>query len=132
MDNAQSKNIKLSIQGSHNCIGIGKGVLIAMGCPSHVSLKISDAKDSISVFPCDEDDIMSFRVPTKILSDRRCVMRINSKKFVHGLMLSNDMDATKTYTFDGEYVKDKNMAVFSLVDHKEFFRSKAEKATSEE
>ena len=132
MDNAQSKNIKLSIQGNHNCIGIGKGVLIAMGCPSHVSLKISDAKDSISVFPCDEDDIMSFRVPTKILSDRRCVMRINSKKFVHGLMLSNDMDTTKTYIFDGEYVKDKNMAVFSLVDHKEFFRSKAEKATSEE
>ena len=59
-------------------------------------------------------------------------MRIISKKFVHCLMLSNDMDTTKTYTFDGEYVKDKNMAVFSLVDHKEFFRSKAEKATSEE
>lgn len=132
MDNAQSKNIKLSIQGNHNCIGIGKGVLIAMGCPSHVSLKISDTKDSISVFPCDEDDIMSFRVPAKLLTNRSCVMRINSKKFVHGLMVSNDMDTTKTYTFNGEYVKDKNMAVFSLVEHKEFYRSRTEKSTPEE
>lgn len=43
-------------------------------------------------------------------------MRINSKRFVHGIMRSNGMDITRTYTLSGEYLKDKNIAVFSLVD----------------
>ena len=68
------------------------------------------------MFPCDEDDVMSFRVPVRLFSDHSCVMRINSKRFVHGLMRSNNMDVTRTYTLSGEYVPDKNVAVFSLVD----------------
>lgn len=115
---AEDRNdlIELSLQGARNCISIGKGVIRALGKPSHVSLKISDSNDSISVFPCDEDDVMSFRVPTKLFSDHKCVMRINSKRFVHGIMKSNDLDTSRTYTLSGEYLKDKNTAVFSLVD----------------
>lgn len=93
-----------------------KGVIRALGKPSHVSLKISDNNDSISVFPCDEDDVMSFRVPAKLFSDHKCVMRINSKRFVHGIMKSNDLDISRTYTLSGEYLQNKNTAVFSLVD----------------
>lgn len=107
--------IEMSLQGARNCISIGKGVIKALGTPTHVSLKISDSHDSISVFPCDEDDVMSFRVPTKLFSDHRCVMRINSKRFIHGIMSANDLDITKTYTLSGEYLKDMNIAVFSLV-----------------
>ena len=92
-----------------------QGVIKALGTPSHVSLKISDSHDSISVFPCDEDDVMSFRVPTKLFLDHRCVMRINSKRFIHGIMKANDLDITKTYTLSGEYLKDMNIAVFSLI-----------------
>ena len=115
---AEDRNdlIELSLQGARNCISIGKGVIRALGKPSHVSLKISDSNDSISVFPCDEDDVMAFRVPTKLFSDHKCVMRINSKRFVHGIMKSNDLDTSRTYTLSGEYLKDKNTAVFSLVD----------------
>lgn len=120
MDKAVSEEttyiIEMTIQGGRNCISIGKGVIRALGEPSHVSLKISDNHDSISVFPCDEDDVMAFRVPTKLLIDHHCVMRINSKRFVHGIMRSNGMDITRTYTLSGEYLKDKNIAVFSLVD----------------
>lgn len=107
--------IEMSLQGARNCISIGKGVIRALGAPTHVSLKISDTHDSISVFPCDEDDVMAFRVPTKLLKDHRCVMRINSKRFIHGIMRANDLDITKTYTLSGEYIKDKNTAIFSLV-----------------
>ena len=39
-----------------NCIGIGRGVIKALGFPTHVSLKVSDSHNSISVFSCDEDD----------------------------------------------------------------------------
>lgn len=112
----RNEQIELSVQGARNCISIGKGVIRALGKPSHVSLKISDSNDSISVFPCDEDDVMAFRVPTKLFLDHKCVMRINSKRFVHGIMKSNDLDTSRTYTLSGEYLKDKNTAVFSLVD----------------
>lgn len=59
---------------------------------------------------------MAFSVPKKLLVDHKCVMRINSKRFVHGIMKSNDLDTSRTYTLTGEYLEDKNIAVFSLVD----------------
>ena len=108
--------IEMSLQGIENRFGIGKDVIRALGNPSHVSFKVSDAYDSISVFPCDEDDVMSFKVPEKLFTDKRCVMRISSKKFVHGLMQANDLDITRTYTLPGEYLEDINTAVFSLAD----------------
>ena len=112
----KSHVIEMTLQGARNCISVGKGVIRALGEPSHVSLKISDNHDSLSVFPCDEDDVMAFRVPVKLLTDHHCVMRINSKRFVHGIMRSNNMDITRTYTLSGEYIKGMNTCVFSLVD----------------
>ena len=108
--------IELSLQGARCCIGVGKAVIKALGTPTHVSLKISDTHDSISVFPCDEDDVMSFRVPTRLFSDHRCVMRINSKKFVQGIMSANNLDTNRTYTLSGDYLEDRNIAVFSLAE----------------
>ncbi len=120
MDKATTEDkayvIEMTLQGARNCISIGKGVIRALGSPTHVSMKISDTHDSLSVFPCDEDDIMAFRVPVKLFKDHKCVMRINSKKFVHGIMRTNDLDITKTYVLSGEYFADINTAVFSLAD----------------
>ena len=112
----RSGAIELSILGARCCIGVGQGVIRALGNPTHVTMKISDSHDSLRMFPCDEDDVMSFRVPVRLFCDHSCVMRINSKRFVHGLMRSNNMDVTRTYTLSGVYVPDKNVAVFSLVD----------------
>lgn len=106
--------IEMTLQGARNTISVGKGVIRALGCPSHISLKISDTNDSISIFPCDEDNVMSFRVPEKLLVDHHCVMRIFSKKFVQGIMRMNDLDNTKTYNLVGSYLKAQNTAVFSL------------------
>ena len=108
--------IEITLQGANYCISVGKGVIRAMGSPSHISLKISDDHGSISVFPCEEEDVMAFRVPDKLFLDHRCVMRINSKRFVHGLMKTNDLDITRTYILSGEYLKGKNTAVFSLLE----------------
>lgn len=112
----KNSGIELSLQGARNCISIGKGVIRALGKPSHISLKISDSHDSISVFPCDEDDVMSFRVPDKLFIDHRCVMRINSKQFVQGIMNTNDLDSTQTYILSGDYLQSQNVTVFSLVE----------------
>ena len=108
--------IEMTLQGARCCISIGKGVIKALGKPSHVSIKISDSHDSLSVFPCDEDDVMAFRVQLKLFTDHRCVMRINSKQFVHGIMRTNQMDTSKTYVLSGEFLEEKNTAVFSLVE----------------
>lgn len=107
---------ELTLQGARCCISVSKGVIKALGKPSHVSIKISDNHDSLSVFPCDEDDVMAFRVPVKLFTDHKCVMRINSKRFVHGIMKTNQMDISKTYVLSGEYLEEKNTAVFSLVE----------------
>lgn len=125
----KSGGIEMSLQGARNCISIGKGVIRALGKPSHISLKISDAHDSISVFPCDEDDVMSFRVPAKLFSDHRCVMRISSKRFVQGIMSTNDLDSTRTYVLSGNYLRSQNAAVFSLADGV-MLRNKESKATA--
>lgn len=106
--------IEMTLQGARCCISIGKGVIKALGKPSHVSIKISDSHDSLSVFPCDEDDVMAFRVPLKLFTDHRCVMRINSKQFVHGIMRTNQMDTSKTYVLSGEFLEEKNTAVRPL------------------
>lgn len=108
--------IEMTLQGARNTISVGKGVIRALGCPSHISLKISDTNDAISIFPCDEDNVMSFRVPEKLLVDHHCVMRIFSKRFVQGIMRMNDLDNTKTYNLVGSYLKAQNTAVFSLRD----------------
>ncbi len=115
---SEEKNlpIELTLQGAKYCISISKGTMRALGPPSHVSLKVNEAIDSISVFPCDDDDPMAFRVPDKLLSDRSCVMRINSKQFVHSIMRANNLDITRTYSLAGRYLKEENTAVFSLVD----------------
>lgn len=106
-----SYKIDMTIQGERNT---SKGVIRALGCPSHISLKVSEMKDSISIFPCDEDDVMSFRVPEKLLVDHHCVLRIFSKKFVHGIMMINDLDIKRTYYIVGVYLEEQNTAVFSL------------------
>ena len=86
--------IEMTLQGARCCISIGKGVIKALGKPSHVSIKISDSHDSLSIFPCDEDDVMAFRVPLKLFTDHRCVMRINSKEFTSG---SEQMEVLKSH-----------------------------------
>lgn len=61
-------------------------------------------------------DITGYKETYKRPEMLKCVMRINSKRFVHGIMKSNDLDISRTYTLSGEYLQNKNTAVFSLVD----------------
>lgn len=116
MSEEKTNAIELVLMGAGYRISIGKGVIRALGMPSHVSVKVSDTFDSLSVFACDEDNIMAFRVPSKLFKDSRCCMLIHSKQFVHGIMRLNGFDVTKSYLFTGEYLADKNIAVFPLMD----------------
>lgn len=108
--------IEITLQGSKNCISVSRGVIRALGRPTHVSIKVTDKLDSISFFPCDENDDMSFRVPSKFFTDHSCMMRINSKQFIQGIMRFNNLDTACTYTLTGMYLPERNAAVFSLTE----------------
>lgn len=112
----RSYNIEVTFHGAENRLSIGKDVIRALGAPSHVSIKMSDSHDAISISPCDEDDAMAFKVPERFFSDHRCIMRINSMRFVHGIMRANHMDIGRTYKVKGKYMTVPNAAVFCLAD----------------
>lgn len=112
----RNTGLGLTLHGKKCCIGVGKGVIKAFGCPPYITLKVSDANDSISIIPCDEKNVMSFKVPVTLFTNHHTVMRINSKRFVHGIMELHDMDISKTYNLTGKYIDEKNMAVFSLTE----------------
>lgn len=113
---SRSYNIEVTFHGAENRLSIGKDVIRALGAPSHVSIKISDSHDAISISPCDEDDAMAFKVPERFFSDHRCIMRINSMRFVHGIMRANHMDVGRTYKVKGKYMDFQNTAVFCLAE----------------
>lgn len=106
----------ISFKGKGNCIRIGKSVVRLLGNPSHISIKVNDALDIVVVFPCDEDEIMSFKVPQNLFLSHEHSMRIHSKRFVHALMEMNEMDITRTYTVTGEYTEADNSMIFRLTD----------------
>lgn len=114
-DNAQGMP-QITIRGRENCIRIGKAVILQLGRPSHISIMVTDSLDTVVVFPCDEDNVMSFKVPQKIYTDHHCNFRIHSKQFVHGIMGVNQMDTNRTYTVSGKYSENDNSMLFHLTD----------------
>lgn len=64
--------------------------------------------------PCEEHDVMSFKVPERLLSDHHTVFRINSKQFVLNLILKYDLDVSCVYGCRGAYGQKVNAVIVSL------------------
>lgn len=105
---------RISFFGKKNAIGIGKDVILLLGLPSHVRLRVNEENDSLVIEPTEEKEVMSFKVPDRFPFDRKCNFRIYSQQFVQRLMLLNGMDIHKSYSVDGVYLKTPNAAVFQL------------------
>ena len=97
--------IEMTLQGARCCISIGKGVIKALGKPSHVSIKISDSHDSLSVFPCDEDDVMAFRVPLKHFKDICFIRRVSGREEYSSILVSGGRQSSYTKR-DGAVMND--------------------------
>lgn len=110
----------ISFKGKGNCIRIGKSVVRLLGNPSYISIKVNDALDTVVVFPCDEDEVMSFKVPQNLFLSHEHSMRIHSKRFVHTLMEMNQMDTERTYSVVGEYTEAENSMIFRLAEKVEW------------
>ena len=57
------------IQPYRYTITIGKDIVRALGFPKYVGLRINEINNSFAIIPCKEHDVMSFKVPERLLSD---------------------------------------------------------------
>ena len=116
----QRMKVEISFQGYRCSISISKNVVRLLGCPSHVCLMVHADGGRIMIAPCDADDVMSFRVPDRLFTDRHCVFRLNSKQFVHSIMTANGMEPELSYIVPGSYNGKQNVACFDLKEHRLF------------
>lgn len=116
----RNEKLDLSMQGNHNAICIGKDIIRILGCPTHVCLRVNDEGSRLVVQPCAADDVMSFKVPDKLMHDHHCVFRVYSKQFVHSIMNLNGMAPTQTYNITGVYTPQRNVVWFDLREHRLF------------
>ena len=102
------------IQPYKYTITIGKDIVRALGFPKYVCLRINESSNSFAIIPCEEHDVMSFKVPERLLSDHHSVFRINSKQFVLNLILKYDLDVSCVYGCRGAYGQKVNAVIVSL------------------
>lgn len=108
------RNLMLSVKGKQDCINVGVGVIRILDNPTFVTLLINLEKRSIAIIPCEEDAVMSFKVPKNFTNDRKIQFRIHSKAFVHDIIRTCGFDAEKTYHFFGKYDPERKAVVFTL------------------
>lgn len=104
----------ISFQGKRNMINIGVDVIRLLGEPTHICILRNFENKSVAVVPCEADDVMSFRVPERFLTDRNSKFTVHSKQFTQEVMEDCGLDTDRTYVFPGEYIPKNNMVVFFM------------------
>lgn len=110
----KTKVFRMTLQGKHNCICLGRELVRGLGTPAYVKLLVSENYDEIVFTPCNEKEVMSFKVPNQD-NVHHMGMRICSKAFVHEVLERNHMDKMKIYAFYGTYMNGQTAVVFPLI-----------------
>ena len=121
MNNQETNNSSIKdlvpyilIQPYRYTITIGKDIVRALGFPKYVGLRINEINNSFAIIHCKEHDVMSFKVPERLLSDHHTVFRINSKQFVLNLIIKYNLDVSCVYGCRGAYGQKINAVIVSL------------------
>lgn len=113
----KKKKLYLSIMGKEDAISIGKEVIKTLGVPAYITFKVKDNYDSIIIFPCEKEDVMSFKVPEKYLKPHSHThFRLYSKYYVRELLTSLGLATDKSHYYSGIYSSENNAVVFKLRD----------------
>ena len=115
---------RISFFGKKNAIGIGKDVIMLLGFPSHIRIRINEENDSLVIEPTEEKEVMSFKVPDRFPFDRKCNFRIYSQQFVQNLMLSNGMVISKSLLRSRKLPEDTPMRLSFNSDGSRFCNNK--------
>ena len=109
---------RMTLRGSSDCIGLGRELVRGLGTPAYIKLLISENYDELVFTPCNEKEVMSFKVPNQD-NAHHLGMRIFSKAFVHEVLERNNLDKTKTHAFIGTYLNGQPAIVFPLKPEKD-------------
>lgn len=113
---SEKKNkLYLSIMGKEDAISIGKEVIKTLGVPAYVTFKVKDNYDSIIIFPCEKEDVMSFKVPEQFLKPHSHThFRLYSKYYVREVLTSLGLATDKSHVFYGTYSSENNAVAFKI------------------
>lgn len=56
---------RMTLQGKSECIGLGRELVRGLGTPAYIKLLISENYDELVFTPCNEKEVMSFKVPNQ-------------------------------------------------------------------
>ena len=105
---------RLTFVGKQNRINIGKETVRLLGCPQFVTIYLSTNRQYLAVAPCDEHNLMSFRVPDDLMQDHRKCLRIYSKAFVESILRERNQFVNGTYCVSGNYSESQHAVLFPL------------------
>lgn len=118
MNNTKNRAPAISINGKQYCINIGRDVIRKLGFPSHVCILQNYRKNAIAIMPCEETEVLSFRVPDGFTTDRMKKFRIYSQALVEEILSNNDLEAGCIYSLKGQHEPDANAVIFYLSEIK--------------
>ena len=111
---AKTLSLILTIKSLRNKIYVGKDIVLVVGAPRYVCVKINEDMSSLAIQPGYEKEYMSFKVPEKLFLSHKCEFTINSKSFVNDLLKANNLDPTKNHPITGVYSEKTNSVIFKI------------------
>ena len=114
MDRRKKLAPAITINGKEHCINIGRDVIRALGYPSHICILEHDRWQVIAITPCEESELLSFRVPEGFPDDRMKKFRIYSQSLVKEISDDCDLIPGEIYTIKGEHIVAMNAVLFRL------------------
>lgn len=106
--------LTITLQGKQGAISIGKNVAKALGVPNYVALRISYKNKALLLLPCEQKDVMSYKMPHHFMEGRHISFRIYSLSFVAELLGSNGLNTDSTYLLEGLYSDQIGAVIFPM------------------
>ena len=108
------EHLELMIYGYNGALGIGKDAIRLLNNPDYISIRVNPELLSIAIVPCERHDPLSYEVPPRLLTDRKCTFRIYSLEFKNWIRSVIGIDDSKTYTVAGKYSARSNLVYFPI------------------
>lgn len=116
------------LQSKYSTFTISKDIIRCLGFPSYICFKINYKNNSMIIFPCKEDDDVSFKVPDNYLIDIKKPFRIVSRSFMRSIVKMNKLDTNFVYYLGGIYIPQQNLVLISLNENNRKIFDKYDKA----
>lgn len=113
-------NICISLYGPRRTIQIRKDVVRVLGTPPYITFRVNQDLSSMLIEGAIEKTKISFKVPADLYKNEDRQMRVTSKSFVTGLMMTNGLDLANGYHVEGVYSEKNNAVVFKLKEAEKY------------